>query len=408
MATRDIGVPAPTGTQGSYGYQTVMVVITSLVIAFLAMDRLATGYIGPFLTQDLDLSATEFGLLYSAQAVTVAISGIVIGHLSDRTGLRKRLLVPLLAMCAVAASAALLADGYLQLIAVRVVMGAALGGLTPIVQSIVAAQSAPRRLGFHIGIQTLLMFLISQMAGPLITTRLADAYGWQVTYAASAVPFALLALLVAFLVRENPRAEAPSVSSAAALQPGQARTSRTVILCVAISMGFMSWLVVHATFLSVFLVEVRGVTPTRAGEIMSVLGLAGAAGGLLLPLISDRIGKQVTLVGGMLMSAVVPLAVLFWTGSELGLQVLLFIGWLSVGALPIYAVLLPSQAVSPVRLGGTIALIIGSGEVIGGIGGPIIAGQLADRVGLAAPFVFTLAMSAICVILAAWLLRSKA
>ena len=408
MATRDIASPAATGTQASYKYQTVMVVITSLVIAFLATDRLATGYIGPFLTQDLDLSATQLGLLYSAQAVTVAISGIAIGHFSDRTGLRKRLLVPLLAFCALAASATLLAEGYLQLMAVRVVMGAALGGLTPIVQSIVSAQSTPARLGFHIGIQTLLMFLISQMAGPLISTRVAAAFGWQATYAASAVPFVLLAVLVAILLRENPRVEAGGDGSHAAVRSLPASANHTIGLCVAISMGFMLWLVIHATFLSIFLVEVRGVTPTRAGEIMSVLGLAGAAGGLLLPLLSDRIGKRVTLLGGMLISTVVPLAVLFWTGSEWGLQVLLFVGWLSVGSLPLYAVLLPSSAVSPGRLGATIALITGSGEVVGGIGGPIIAGQLADRVGITWPFVFTLAMSAVCVLLAATLLKAKA
>jgi predicted MFS family arabinose efflux permease len=137
------------------------------------------------------------------------------------------------------------------------------------------------------------------------------------------------------------------------------------------------------------------------------IALAGAAGGLLLPLLSDRIGKRVTLLGGMLISTVVPLAVLFWTGSELGLQVLLFIGWLSVGSLPLYAVLLPSGAVSPGRLGATIALITGSGEVVGGIGGPIIAGQLADRIGITSPLVFTLAMSAACVVLAARLLKAK-
>jgi MFS family permease len=228
LATRDIASPAATGTQASYKYQTVMVVITSLVIAFLATDRLATGYIGPFLTQDLDLSATQLGLLYSAQAVTVAISGIAIGHFSDRTGMRKRLLVPLLAFCALAASATLLAEGYLQLMAVRVVMGAALGGLTPIVQSIVSAQSTRARLGFHIGIQTLLMFLISQMAGPLISTRLAAAFGWQTTYAASAVPFVLLAVLVAILLRENPRVEAGGDGSDAAVRSLPASANHTI------------------------------------------------------------------------------------------------------------------------------------------------------------------------------------
>ena len=380
------------------GYQFAMVVITSLVIAFLAMDRLSTGYIGPFLVRNLDLSITQLGGLYSAQALAVAVSGVLIGRYSDRTGKRKRLLVPLLLLSAAAALSAWLADGYFKLMAVRVGMGIALGGLTPIIQSIVSAQSTPSRLGFHIGIQTLLMFLVSQMGGPLVTTRLANAYGWQATYAASAVPFLLLAVLVAVLVRENPPTDRGDGDGQSARPALSAEAKRTIASCLAISMGFMLWLVIHATFLSVYLVGVRGVEPTRAGEILSVLGIAGAAGGLLLPMISDRIGSQATLFGGMVVSAIVPLAVLFWTGSEWGLQVLLFLGWLSVGSLPLYAVLIPSKTVSPTRLAATIALITGLGEVVGGIGGPILAGQLADRVGMTTPFVFTLGVSVVCAV----------
>jgi ACS family hexuronate transporter-like MFS transporter len=395
-------------TPASRRYQASMVAITSLVIAFLATDRLATGYIGPFLTGGLGLSATQLGLLYSAQALTVAISGIVIGHISDRTGKRKRLLVPLLLFCAAAAATTLLADGYLQLMAVRLVLGAALGGLTPIVQSIVSVQSPPSRLGLHIGVQTLLMFLISQMAGPLITTHLAATYGWQATYAASALPFLVLAVLVALLMRENPPPPDSGPHELGAHPVANLPSKRfnpTIVLCVAISVAYMSWLVIHATFLALYLVEVRGATPTGAGSIMSVLGIAGAIGGMVLPLVSGRLGKRETLLGAMLLSTIVPLAALFWTGSLVGLQVLLFIGWLSVGALPIYAVLLPGSAVSPLRLGATIALITGAGEVFGGIAGPMIAGQLADRLGIIAPFVFTLAMSITGVILAAGMFK---
>lgn len=394
------GISQHSGDAMGKGYELRMVLATSLVISFVAFDRLATGYIGPYLVAALKLSNTQLGAIYSIQALTVAIAGFVIGQLSDRTGKRKQLLIPLLVLAAICAAGSLLVQGYIGLLAVRLLSGAALGGISPITQSILASQSAPKRIGRNIGVQTLLMFLVSQMLGPIVLSRIADAWGWQAAYVASAIPFLLLAAAVSFIIRDligSSRSGSGRMDDHGASLSASAR--RTIGLCLAISAGFMFWLVVHATFLPLYLVEKMHYTPTEAGTMLGTLGLAGCVGGLALPLLSDRIGRNAMLTTGMALAAIEPIAVLLWSGPTWGLQVLLFIGWLAVGSLPIYAVIIPGETVPPARLAVTVAMTIGVGEIAGGVIGPLLAGHLADSFGIAAPFWCALGAVLICFVL---------
>lgn len=373
---------------GTAAYEWRMVLVTSLAISFLAFDRLASGALGPYLIAGLNLSKTQLGSLYSVQAIAVALMGFVIGGYSDHTGNRRKLLALLLTIAALCALAVMTVNSYAGLMLARLASGMALGAVSPISQSILTIQSSPARIGRNIGVQTLLMFMIGQVLGPFLLPVLAERWGWQAGFTASALPFLILAVAVLVLLRESPRAKSSVAasgegSSAAVLSPD---ARRTVWLCLGIAAFFMIWLVIYSTFLTVFLVERWGVSPPVAGSMLGTLGIAGGVGGFVLPLLSDRLGRKTILLLGMGLAAISPVAVLFWTGPLWGLQVVLAIGWLAVGVLPLYAVIIPGAVVPQARIAVTIALIIGTGEVVGGVGGPILAGQLADLYGLLAPF----------------------
>lgn len=393
---------------GNTGYEWRMVLVTSLAISFLAFDRLASGALGPYLLDGLGLSKTALGSLYSVQAIAVAVMGFVIGRYSDRTGNRRRLLALLLVLAAICALAVLPVNSYAALMLVRLASGMALGAVSPISQSIVTAQSSPAWLGRNIGVQTLLMFLVGQVLGPFLLPVLAEKWGWQAGFAASAGPFAVLAIAVLLLLKDGdtatpPSADQASPAPAAELSPD---ARRAVALCLGIAACFMIWLVIYSTFLTVFLVERWGVTPPVAGSMLGTLGIAGGVGGFVLPLLSDRLGRKRILLVGMGLAAIAPLATLLWTGPLWGLQLCLAAGWVAVGVLPLYAVVIPGSSVPPGRIAATIALVIGTGEVIGGVGGPIVAGWLADQYGIAAPFGLAFAAIGVCVVLVSMLPRS--
>lgn len=400
---------SPGGRIDRSSYEWTMVLVTSLAISLVAFDRLATGYLAPFLLGSLQISKTELGSVYSIQAVAVAITGFLVGHFSDRWGKRKQVLVPVLLLTCLCAAAALFVQSYGMLLVLRFASGLALGGITPICQSVVTSQSTPSCLGRNIGFQTLLMMVVAQGLGPILLPTVAARFGWQAGFFVAAVPFLLVALAVALLVRE-PRSASASATAAdtpgaeASLPPG---ARRTLVLCMILAACFMVWLVVHSTFLSVFLVERLHLSPTAAGAVMAPLGIAGGIGGLMLPIVSDRIGRRPALLIGTALAALVPLTLLTWQGPIWGLQVCLFVGWMAIGALPIYAMMIPGEVVPPSRMAATVGITTGTGEIIGGVGSPIVAGKLADSFGIAAPFWLGLAMAVCCVGLSLLLLFTR-
>lgn len=109
----------------------------------------------------------------------------------------------------------------------------------------------------------------------------------------------------------------------------------------------------------------------------------------------------------MLCATITPLGVLFVDGSLLFLAAALFAGWLSVGALPIYSVVIPGESVDPRRAATTIAMIMGCGELVGGVIAPLLAGRLADKLGLVTPFWFTAIAVLICAALSLLLVDKR-
>jgi len=398
---------APSLREADAGYENRMLAVTSLMVGFVAFDRLALGYLAPYLVKAFHLSNTQIGALYAAQAAAAALGGYVAGYVSDRTGWRKQIVAPLLVLMAVFNVLSGFAAGFASLLCLRVMAGATEGPIAAVTQSTVSIQSSAHRRGVNMGVVTLSMFLISQMASPILLTRLADRWGWSAGFMAPAAPALLLALAAALILRQAP-APAKSIVDAPQ-QPGNSPNTcpRNVWVCAAVSMIFMCWLVIHSTFLPLYLVQVRGMSPAQMGLLLSVLGLAGCLGGLAYPALSDRIGRRPTMVIAMLCATLTPIGVLFAHSSIGLLAAALFAGWLSVGALPIYTVVIPGESVAPGRAATTIAMVMACGELVGGVIGPLAAGRLADQLGLVTPFWFTAAAVLICAALSLLLAEGR-
>jgi len=194
---------ASAGERGRRGYENRMVAITSLTVGFVAFDRLALGYLAPYLVKAFGLDNTDVGALYAAQAGAAALFGYLSGIVSDRTGWRKRIVVPLLVVMAVFNLFSAAAPSFLLLLVARTLAGASEGPIATLSQSIVSMQSSSHRRGLNMGVLTLCMFLVSQMASPVILTHLADKWGWSAGLLAPALPALLLAVMAGWLLREQ-------------------------------------------------------------------------------------------------------------------------------------------------------------------------------------------------------------
>ena len=82
---------------------------------------------------------------------------------------------------------------------------------------------------------------------------------------------------------------------------------------------------------------------------------------------------------------ILPLAAMFFTGSVWVLAVIFSFGWALTGIFPLFMAAVPSESVAPQHVTTAMALVMGVGEVLGGVFSPAIAGWAADAKGLAAP-----------------------
>jgi MFS family permease len=150
-------------------------------------------------------------------------------------------------------------------------------------------------------------------------------------------------------------------------------------------------------FLPLFYTGVRHLPDGEMSQLMSVLGVSAAAFSFVVPRLSDRFGRRPVIVLFCLVGALVPMAALYYQGSSLVLGALIFLGWSASGAMPILMATIPAETLPLRYLASATGLVVGLGEIVGGVSAPTLAGRAADLYGLQAP----LYIQAGCAIVAA-------
>ena len=372
-----------------WSYENRLVLMMSLMNGVVALDRTAVSFLSPWIVPEFHLNNTQLGLLASGLSVTIAGSGFLLASLADGTGRRKPILIVMLVLFSLFSAASGLAASFAMLLAARCVLGAAEGPLAPIGQSVIALESAEHRRGLNMGIMLNLgAALVGMGVGPIVSTQLAAAYGWRSAFFVSALPGLALALALVFWMRRPP--EPPKGAPEAKIPGGTGVLSllgsRNILLCLAISGLYSAWLIVQGVFLPIYLTRTDGLTPTTMGLVVALTSPAVAAGGMLVPAISDRIGRKPALAAICFVGMLAPLAVLFIHGPVWLLTLALIVGMFGGGAGPLYVAVVPTES-APARHAATaVAISLAAGEIIGGVLAPTLAGRVADIIGSGAPF----------------------
>jgi len=134
-----------------------------------------------------------------------------------------------------------------------------------------------------------------------------------------------------------------------------------------------------------YLTEVRGYAPSTMQWLMGTLGISATIGSFAISGLSDRIGRRPVMIAMPFIGAILPLGAMFFGGSPWGLSAIFFVGWGLNGIFPLFMATVPSESVDPRRTATALGFCMGSGEVLGGVLSPWIAGRAADATSLAAP-----------------------
>ena len=151
--------------------------------------------LGPQFTALFGISDAQFGLLVSAYTLAAGASGLVASTYIDRFG-RKRLLLTLYGLFALATLACGLAQGYGALMAARIAAGVFGGVLSALSQTIVGDVIPFERRGRAMGI-VMTSFSVSTVAGVPLGLFLAAHLNWHAPFFGIAALCAILAVFAA-------------------------------------------------------------------------------------------------------------------------------------------------------------------------------------------------------------------
>ena len=366
------GSAAPTKT----GYQILLVSLLSLNFGILFFDRNSLNFVMPFVKPDLGLTNTQVGLTASALSFAWALSALFVGMAADRRGRRKAYLVGATIAFSLCSFLSGLATTFLMLLGARLLMGLADGGIAPISQSMTALAVSPQRRGLAMGVmQNFGSNLLGSFAAPVLLVGFATAFGWHKAFYLAGVPGLISALLIWLFIREPAAAVSPVQTAAEPLlsRLKEIFSHRKMILCVLISILLVSYLVVCWAFMPLYLTQERKFDPGTMSWLMGSLG------------ISDKVGRKPVMIFTSFLGVILPLGALYYGGSVWVLAALFFFGWALTGIFPLFMGTVPSETVSRTHMTTAIALVMGAGDVFGGVLSPTLAGEAADAAGLSAP-----------------------
>lgn len=393
-----------------FSYENKLTVLFMFTIGLVCFDRLAINFLIPYIQEDLELNNTQVGMLAAAAALTWSLTAIIGGRLSDKVQSKRNYLVILIVAFSLASMLQGFAGSFVHLVILRLLMGVFEGPVAPVSQSVLAIESSPHRRGFNLGMaMSTGQGLFGAILAPIVVVALAEQFDWRNAFFFTMIPGLILAGFVWKIMREPEAQDADGQAFAAELHEGHSRSdistvlrNRNVMLGVTMFTGFMIFAMVFQVYSPLYLTTVHGLSPTVMSFVMASFGVGAALWGFTVPLISDYIGRKPTAFFFALVLAFGPFAVIYLDGPiVLAISMFVFSAGMAVGGMS--TTVIPAEAVPPSMAGLAVGIPIGLGELIGGFGGPLIAGIAGDAFGLQAALIVASCGSLLCAFAALFL-----
>lgn len=386
MAT---AVRARTGT-------TALVVLLGAAVFLNYVDRGAIGIAAPLMKSELQLTATQFGLVVSAFFWVYAPVQLLVGWLCDRFSVY-RLMAGGVLVWALATLLMGFAGGFVSLLVLRIMLGigetiAFPGGSKIITRHVAAERRGLANAAMALGIA------LGPAAGTLAGGLILSTLGWRWIF----ITFGLLTLIWLAPWRLAVRDLGAGAAATEVHVPIRALIRKWPLWSMSIAHGASNYVFYFIlAWLPLYLVQSRGL-PIVEMTFLATLGFAAqAAAALGFGMASDwwtRSGRSegtvrrwMMILGQVLAGAAV--LGLAYADSPVELAALLCVAGVATGALSvnIYAV---AQMFAGPRAAGTWVGVQNAIGNLSGILGPIVTGLIVDGAGYSTAFAVTAAVSA--------------
>jgi len=350
----------------------------------VGINRLGIQFVFPFIIPEFHLSVTQVSLLVTGTSFTWAFSSWASGWLSDRYG-RKRVLVPGALFACLTTMAQGLAGSFLSMFLIRDLVGLGDGVGWPNGQSTLAEEVPAERRAVIAGVFTAGYPLFGSVIGGFIIPPMAKALGWRWVFPILGGVFLLVVLGLWIVMREPRRESRPPRLDLRNLFV--AARDRRVLVLMLIQSGALGWLQVGVVLNVLFLTRVMHTSPILAGQIIAYSGVAAIVGTLLLPALSDYIGRRPAILGGGLLSAVL-LGLYILGHFPIGISAALLVAnaFFQAVIIPLGSATCVAETVGDEARATAMGSVNFVGVIIGTLLLPLAAGVVADRFGLSTAY----------------------
>lgn len=377
-----------------FSYENSIVMLMALTFGCLFFDRLALNFLMPYVAKDLALSNTQIGLLAGALSLAWALSSYFSTVWAEANNRKKVVFVVAVFVFSICSFGSGLAMSFGVLLLARLVMGFAEGPVIPLAQNFVERESSPNRLGLNSGIlQAFGSALCGSILAPVLLVQIAENMGWRNAFFVAGAPGLLFGLLAWFVIRKS-TAESAGKREQSALNVSELLQYNNIRWGILASCCVFGWWFATLPFITNYFVTAQGMTADEMAKTMGLLGVSGLLSSIIVPALSDRIGRKPVLLLFCGVGVLYPFAVYFLAGSAVQLPAM-FLTYFMMGLLPVVAAVIPSEGVPNHLKAKALGLTTAVGELVGGVMVPALAGVLSDAV---APSAFLWVSSAMAVL----------
>lgn len=366
-------------------YEWKAVTLLSLGFGLVGLDRFMVIPMFPALVKDLGLNYQDLGHITGALAITWGISAILMGRITDKIGPRK-VVAGALVIFSLLAGFHGLAAGIGSLILIRALMGIFEGAYTPAAIVATLEASAPKRHGRNLGIQQAALPLFGLAIAPILITQLLQVVDWRTIFFFMAAPGLLIAFLLFQILRDRSPSELGDHTTVKSAGTGNWRDIfkyRNIPLNIVGMFCWLTCLIVTSAMLPNYLIDYLHLDVTQMGFVLSAIGFGAALGTVVMPAISDRLGRKVVMVISVL-GAMSFLIGLINVGANPTLLFIALFGtcFFNFSMICLTVGPLSAEAVPPQLMTTASGMVIGIGEIFGGGVAPIIGGYVAQNFGI--------------------------